>query len=82
MRMCQWCGAEDVNITLSNDGDDCCDKCINKANESAKPIKVNSDIDYLNREELIELVYNMSIWNGHYNKDDLNEILINYKRNK
>ena len=82
--MCDWCGIDikKGHNNISDDGDNCCSNCIHKANENAKPIKENNDIHYLDRDELIDLVFNMSLWGGQYNKDDLNEILINYRRNK
>ncbi len=79
---CEWCGTEDVNTKLSDDGDNCCSDCINDANDNAKPIKSNGDIEYLSKNELMDLVYNMSVWDGHYNKDDLNEMIMQYRRNK
>ena len=81
-KRCEWCGDEDVYTKLSDDGDNCCSDCINDANDNAKPIKTNSDIDYLSNNELKDLVYNMSVWDGHYSKDDLNDIIMHYRRNK
>ena len=53
---CEWCGTEDVHTTLSDDGDNCCCDCINKANDNAKPIKSNGDIfiDYSNKQDVEE----------------------------
>ena len=83
-KRCEWCGKEsyDLKLYYSDDGDFCCRGCIDKANDNAKPIKTNSDIDYLSNNELRELVYNMSVWDGHYSKDDLNDIIMHYRRNK
>ena len=81
---CDWCGD---NITkgknnISDDGDNCCSGCINEANNSAKPCKSNSDIERLSRNELVDLVYNLSVWDNHYDLNDVNELILNYRRNK
>ena len=84
IKRCDWCGKEsyDLKLYCSDDGDNCCSDCINEANDNAKPIKSNGDIEYLSKNELMDLVYNMSVWEGHYNKDDLNEMVLQYRRNK
>ena len=85
IKRCDWCGKEshDLKLYCSDDGDNCCNACINKANENAKPIKENNDINYLDRNELIAIVYNISdCCGGHYSKDDLNDMIMHYRRNK
>tara|TARA_R100001594_G_scaffold19351_1_gene37758 strand:+ start:1197 stop:1451 length:255 start_codon:yes stop_codon:yes gene_type:complete len=83
MLHCDWCEdeIEKGQNNISDDGDNCCSGCIHKANENAKPIKESNDINYLDRDELIDLVFNMSLWGGQYNKDDLNKMVLNYRRN-
>ena len=81
---CDWCG-DDIpkgQNNISDDGDNCCGGCFCDANDNAKPIKESNDIHYLQKDELIDLVFNMSLWGGQYNKDDLNEIIMKYRRNK
>ena len=81
---CDWCGDEISKgyNNISDDGDNCCGLCIHDANKNAEPINTVGDLEYLSKDELVDLVANMSLWNGHYHKDDLNQMILHYRRNK
>lgn len=81
---CDWCGDEisKGKNNISHDGDNCCNGCIHDANRNAEPINTVGDLEYLSKNELIDLVSNMSFWEGEYNKGDLNEMVLHYRKNK
>ena len=80
---CDWCGDEisKGKNQISVQGDNCCCDCINHANNEGKACKTNSDIERLSRNELVDLVYNLSVWGDNYDLDDVNEIIEKYRYN-
>ena len=84
MKKCIGCNKElkfASEIHLSTSGDVCCKDCVKNINELDKPCSNNSDIEYLSKNELVDLVYNLSVWGDKYDLDDVNEIVENYRYN-
>ena len=75
---------EPKDVRYSDGGCICCKGCVEDMNELDKPCSSNSDIEYLSRNELVDLVYNLSVWDSDSEKDldYVNEIILNYRRNK
>ena len=83
MKNCDWCGDKisKGKNNISDDGDNCCNACIKKANDNAKPVKTNSDIQYLNTAELVDLVENL-VYQLDISSNTLSQIVLQYRRNK
>ena len=80
---CDWCGDEisKGKNQISVQGDNCCADCIDKANNEGKACATISDIEYLSKDELVDLVKHFSVWDGHYDLDDINETVENHRYN-
>ena len=80
---CDWCGDKisKGENNISDDGDNCCNACIKKANDNAKPVKNVLDVRYLTRDELVSIVENL-VWDFKIDCNKVSELVLQYRRDR